>query len=339
MTRLYETFCSIVGAAIFLVKIGDRDLKSISVVTSAFNEESCIPELYSQLKKVFELELAYTWKLLIIDNGSSDNTWKIVSDLSCSDKRVLGIRMSRTFSLDAAFTCGLDLTEDDAVVIMCSDLQDPPSVIHQFIRGYESGYDQVVAKITSRKTVPLARRVLSKIFYKFASILTNSQIPEGVSDFRLVNRKCYLAMRSLREQHRFVRGLFAWTGFKTLEVEIERPPRFGGKSHFLGTKLSTVISWSVQNLIANSVRPLLWISGFGLLSSLISLIVVFASSLSWLLFGVPFAGFGTIVGLISLGFSLVFLFLGVISQYIALIFEQVKERPLYVIAETTKGAN
>lgn len=319
--------------------MGALGLKSISVVTSAFNEEACIPELYSQLKAVFELEKAYRWKLVIIDNGSTDSTWKVIYDLCLSDKRLDGIRMSRNFSLDAAFTCGLDAIEDDAAIIMCSDLQDPPNIIHQFLRGYEAGYDQVVAKITSRKTVPLMRRILSKIFYKFAVFLTNSRIPEGVSDFRLVNRKCYMAMRSMREQHRFVRGLFAWTGFKTLEVEMERPPRFGGESHFLGTKLLTVISWSIQNLIANSVRPLLWISGFGILSSLLSFVVVLVSSVSWFLFGVPFAGFGTIVGLISLGFSLVFLFLGVISQYIALIFEQVKERPLYVIAETTKGVN
>lgn len=308
------------------------------VVTSAFNEEACIPELYSQLTKVFELETAYVWKLLIIDNGSIDKTWDLIRNLSLADKRVSGVKMSRNFSLDAAFTCGLDLAVEDVVIIMCSDLQDPPEVIHKFLRGYELGYDQVLAKVISRKSVPLVRRMLSQAFYKVASFLTNSRIPEGVSDFRLVTRRCYESMRRMREQHRFVRGLFAWTGFRALEVEIERPARFGGESNFLGTNLITVISWSIQNLIANSVRPLHWISGFGMVSSFLSSIVVIFSSVSWILYGVPFAGFGTIVGLVSLGFSLVFLFLGVISQYIALIFEQVKERPLYLVAEKVEGS-
>lgn len=296
----------------------------------------CIPELYRQLIKVFDSEKYYEWNLLIIDNGSQDDTWARILDLTQSDPRVLGIRMSRNFSLDAAFTCGLDNISSDAAIIMCSDLQDPPSVIHQFLRGYEQGYEQVVAKVISRDSVPWLRRCLSRFFYKLASFLTNSRIPEGVSDFRLVSRTCYVAMRSLREQHRFVRGLFAWTGFRTLEVDIERPPRFGGDSHFLGTKLFTVIGWSIQNLFANSIRPLVWISGFGIASSILSLFMVCVFSILWLFSGVPFAGFGTIVGVISLGFSLVFLVLGVMSQYLALVYEQVKERPLYIVAEKAR---
>lgn len=311
-------------------------MKSIHVITSAFNEEVCIPELYRQLVDVFELESEYSWKLLIIDNGSSDNTWKIISNISNLDSRVQGVRMSRNFSLDAAFTCGVDLVDSDAAVIMCSDLQDPPHVISQFLREFESGYDQVVAKVIRRDSVPLIRRILSSLFYKFANALTDNQIPQGVSDFRLVSKACYLAMRRMREQHRFVRGLFAWTGFKTKEIPIDRPPRFGGQSHFLGTHLFRVLSWSVQSIISNTTKPLIWISFFGFVSSFLSIFLVLAFSILWLIVGVPFAGFGTIVGLVSLGFSLMFLFTGVIAQYLALIFEQVKERPLYLIAEKTQ---
>jgi glycosyltransferase involved in cell wall biosynthesis len=311
-------------------------MKSIHVITSAFNEEVCIPELYRQLVDVFELEAEYYWKLLIIDNGSSDNTWKIISNISNSDNRVQGVRMSRNFSLDAAFTCGVDLVDSDAAIIMCSDLQDPPHVISQFLREFESGYDQVVAKVIRRDSVPLIRRMLSSLFYKFANALTDNQIPQGVSDFRLVSKACYLAMRRMREQHRFVRGLFAWTGFKTKEIPIDRPPRFGGQSHFLGTHIFRVLSWSVQSIISNTTKPLIWISFFGFVSSFLSILLVLAFSLLWFIVGVPFAGFGTIVGLVSLGFSLMFLFTGVIAQYLALIFEQVKERPLYLISEKTQ---
>lgn len=285
---------------------------------------------------VFELESEYTWNLLIIDNGSSDDTWKIISDISKLDSRVQGVRMSRNFSLDAAFTCGIDLVDSDAAVIMCSDLQDPPHVISQFLREFEFGYDQVVAKVIRRDSVPLIRRTLSSLFYKFANALTDNQIPQGVSDFRLVSKACYLAMRRMREQHRFVRGLFAWTGFKTKEIPIVRPPRFGGQSHFLGTHLFRVLSWSVQSIISNTTKPLIWISFFGFVSSFFSIVLVFAFSILWVIAGVPFAGFGTIVGLVSLGFSLMFLFTGVIAQYLALVFEQVKERPLYLISEKTE---
>lgn len=311
-------------------------MKSIHVITSAFNEEVCIPELYRQLVDVFDLESEYSWKLLIIDNCSSDNTWKIISNISNSDNRVQGVRMSRNFSLDAAFTCGLDLVDSDAAVIMCSDLQDPPHMISQFLREFESGYDQVVAKVIRRDSVPLIRRMLSRVFYKFANTLTDNQIPQGVSDFRLVSKACYLAMRRMREQHRFVRGLFAWTGFKTKEIPMDRPPRFGGQSHFLGTHLFKVLGWSVQSIISNTTKPLIWISFFGFVSSFLSILLVLAFSILWLIAGVPFAGFGTIVGLVSLGFSLMFLFTGVIAQYLALIFEQVKDRPLYLISEKTQ---
>ena len=310
-------------------------MKSIHVITSAFNEEVCIPELYRQLVNVFALESEYSWKLLMIDNGSTDNTWKIITDISNADGRVQGVRMSRNFSLDAAFTCGIDLVDSDAAIIMCSDLQDPPHVISQFLRAFESGYDQVVAKVIGRDSVPVFRRVLSSLFYKFANSLTDSQIPKGVSDFRLVSKGCYLAMRRMREQHRFVRGLFAWTGFKTKEIEINRPPRFGGHSHFLGTHLFKVLTWSVQGIISNTTKPLFWMSFFGFVSSFLSILLTLIFSILWIMKGVPFAGFGTIVATISLGFSLVFLLIGVIAQYLALIFEQVKERPLYLISEYT----
>lgn len=311
-------------------------MKSIHVITSAFNEEVCIPELYRQLVKVFEIESEYCWKLMIIDNGSTDNTWQVISRISSDDDRVQGIRMSRNFSLDAAFTCGIDLVDSDAAVIMCSDLQDPPHVISQFLREFEAGYDQVVAKIVRRDSVPVVRRILSSLFYKFANVLTDRQIPRGVSDFRLVSKQCYLAMRKMREQHRFVRGLFAWTGFRTKEIEIDRPPRFGGESNFLGTHLLKVLGWSVQGIISNTTKPLIWISFFGFVSSFLSILLILVFSVLWLIVGVPFAGFGTIVGLISLGFSLMFLFIGVIAQYMALIFEQVKNRPLYLISESTR---
>ena len=308
---------------------------SLDILTSVLNEEVCLPELYERIKKVMGAHSSYSWRLIVCDNGSIDASWQIIQSLSVQDSRVLGIRMSRTFPLDSAFTCGLDLATADAVVIMASDLQDPPEVIHRFLEKYEEGYEQVVAKVIRRESVPFIRRMLSKAFYELANRLTKDMIPKGVSDFRLLNRPAYVAARSLRERNRFLRGLIAWTGFKTAEIEIERPPRFGGESKFVSLKLSGVLQWAFGAIFAHTTAPLIWISVLGVFFSIVSVVSTAILSLFWIIRGVPFAGFGTIVGFVCLGFSLVLLSIGVIAQYLALIYEEVKGRPIYVIAQRT----
>ena len=186
---------------------------SVDIVTSAFNEEDCLPELFDRVRKVFEGETSYSYRILVVDNGSSDRTWSIIQTYGEQDQRIAGFRMSRNFSLDAAFTCGLDHAESDVAIIMTSDLQDPPESIPALLREFENGYEQVLVRIRSRNSVPLLRRLLSKIFYKTAKKMTGGMLPESVSDFRLVSRKTYSAIRQLRESHRFLRGLGSWVGF------------------------------------------------------------------------------------------------------------------------------
>jgi dolichol-phosphate mannosyltransferase len=308
-------------------------MKTIDVITSAFNEEECLPELFKRLNAVAELELDYKFCFIVIDNGSSDRTWKIISEFHELDSRYLGIQMSRNFALDAAFTCGLDNAESDLAIIMTSDLQDPPEAIHELLRKYEEGYDQVLAKITNRGTVPLLRRKLSERFYKLANFMTGGMLPESVSDFRLVSRNCYEAIRSLRESHRFIRGLGSWVGFRTTYIEIERPPRFAGESKWLGTPLTRVIVHGFQSIFAYSTLPLAWVSIFGVLASISSIFFLVLMTVLWIAFGVPFAGFGSIIAAVVLCFSITILVLGVIAQYISLIYEEVKRRPLYVIGK------
>jgi dolichol-phosphate mannosyltransferase len=241
--------------------------------------------------------------------------------------------MSRTFSLDAAFTMGLDETESDAVILMASDLQDDPNVVEAFLLKWEEGYDQVVAKVVKKTQVPFIRRILSHAFYRIANQLTRDMIPRNVSDFRLMSRNTYLAVRSLREKHRFLRGLIAWTGFKTATIEIERANRFAGESKYEQIKLRKVISWATYAILSHTTAPLTLLAAAGMVLSLVSLLATIISSFFWILYGVPFAGFGTIVGILSLGFSLVLL--AIIAQYLGLIYEEVKSRPIYLIAEET----
>lgn len=308
---------------------------TLDIITSAYNEEDCLPELFNRLENVLRKEKKYKYQIHIMDNGSSDRTWEIINKFSALDKRITGYRMSRNFTLDSALTCGLDQATADIAIVMCSDLQDPPETIPTLLRKFEEGYDQVLVKIASRDSVPLLRRALSKLFYKIARFMTDKMLPESVSDFRLINRKTYIAIRNMRESHRFLRGLGAWVGFKTIEIEINRPPRFSGESKWLGVSLFKVITIASRSILAYSATPLIWISTLGFILSLISFIGVSILSLTWIIAGVPFAGYGTIVGFISLGFSLTMLSIGVLAQYLGLIYEEVKERPLYIISERT----
>jgi dolichol-phosphate mannosyltransferase len=311
-------------------------MTSIDFVSSAYNEEECLPELFARIDKVMSSEDEYTYRILIIDNGSVDRTWEIIEAQSFKDPRVIGIRMSRNFSLDSAFTCGLDYAESDIAIIMTSDLQDPPEAIPALLRKYEQGYDQVLAKIIKRDSVPFLRRGLSRIFYKLARGMTSGMLPESVSDFRLVNKRTYSAIRRLRESHRFLRGLGAWVGFKTTHIEIERPPRFAGESKWLGMSFFRVVGVASRSILAYSAQPLAWVSVLGLSLSILSIFGLSVLAIFWILFGVPFAGFGTLVGVVVLGFSLTMLCIGILAQYMGLIYEEVKHRPLYIVTETSK---
>ena len=306
---------------------------TVEVITSAYNEEDCLPELFSRLKKVFELEPNYEFKIIIMENASTDKTWQIISNEALSNSDIKAIKMSRNFSLDAAFTCGIDQAKADVAIIMTSDLQDPPEAIPELLRKYEEGYQQVLVKISSRKSVPIIRRILSKLFYKIANKLTGGMLPESVSDFRLLDRQTYSAVKTLRESHRFMRGLSSWVGFKTTHIEIERPPRFAGESEFMKISLLSAIARASRSILAYSATPLLWVSISGFILSTFSILGIVLMSIIWFTSGVPFAGFGTIVGLICLGFSLTMLCIGVLAQYLGLIYEEVKQRPLYIISE------
>lgn len=311
------------------------DKTTVDILTSAYNEEECLPELFTRLDKVFIGEEKYSYRILVVDNGSLDSTWNVIQNHANSNPRIYGFRMSRNFSLDAAFTCGIDNAESDIAIIMTSDLQDPPESIPALLREYENGSDQVLVKIKSRDAVPFLRRILSSLFYKIGKRMTGGMLPESVSDFRLVNKKTYQAIRRLRESHRFLRGLGSWVGFKTSYIEIDRPARFAGESKWIKMSLINVIAHASRSIFAYSATPLMFVSFMGVFFSILSFLGLIVSSAIWLISGVPFAGYGSIVGMIALGFSLTMLTIGILAQYLGLIYEEVKQRPLYIVSETS----
>lgn len=305
--------------------------KLVSVVVPAYNEEANVEALGRRLAAVFDAEDAYDWEAIVVENGSEDETWERLLDLHARDARFKVLQLSRNFRMDGGVTAGLNAVRGDAAVIMAADLQDPPELIHEFLRKWEDGYDIVFQVVTNRRGTGPIRRMNSQLFYWFAGKLTSGTIPRNVSDFRLVSRPVYETVNGMQERNRFVRGLFAWSGFKTVGVDHERAPREGGVS---GAHTFKVLDLALKGIFAHSYAPLKLISAFGLLVSGLSFVAIVVFAISFFVWGVPFAGFGTIVCLVLLMFGFLFTMLGIMSEYIGLIYEEVKQRPNYVVRAT-----
>ena len=304
--------------------------KLISIIIPAYNEEECVDELAARLKTLFASESQYDFEAIIVENGSIDTTWEKLQKIASADSRFKILKLSRNFRMDGGLTAGLDYIKGDACVLMTADLQDPPELISEFLRKWEAGWENIYGVVTKRGGTGPIRTFNSKMFYFVADKLTDGRIPKNASDFRLVDKKVYLAIKSMTERNRFVRGLFAWAGFKSIGIPMERPPRFGGVSNAHSLK---VIDLAFKGIFAHSYKPLRLITVFGLVLSAISFLTIIPLAIIWITSGVPFAGFGTIVSLFLFVLGILSLMIGILSEYIGLIYEEVKARPNYVVSE------
>ena len=305
--------------------------KLVNIIVSAYNEEDCIDELCARLAKVFDGESQYQFKAYIIENGSTDSTWEKLSKIASSDNRFAAIKLARNFRMDGGLTAGLSLVNGDACVLMAADLQDPPEMIPTFIRQWESGWENVYGIVTKRTGTKLLRKINSALFYKLAGYLTDGKIPKNASDFRLVDKRVYLAVREMHERNRFVRGLFGWVGFKSVGVPMVRPERYGGISN---AKTSAVLDLAFKGIFAHSHKPLRLITIIGLGISALAFLAVPVLAVVWFTSGVPFAGFGSLISVILLAFGVQIVLIGILSEYVGLIYEEVKGRPNFIISES-----
>lgn len=302
----------------------------ISIVVPAFNEEDCVDELARRLKIVFENVGKYEFEVIVIENGSTDATWDRLLAISKDDSRFKILKLSRNFRMDGGLTAGLDYVSGDACILMTADLQDPPEAIPEFLKLWEQGWENIYAVVTKRNGTGPIRRINSALFYWLAGKLTDGRLPRNASDFRLVDKKVYLAVRAMQERNRFVRGLFAWVGFRSIGIPIERPPRFGGVSNAHTFK---VLDLAFKGIFAHSYKPLRAITVFGLFLSLLSFLSILPLFFMWIVRGVPFAGFGTLVSLFLLILGFLSLMIGIVSEYVGLIYEEAKGRPNYLISK------
>ncbi len=227
-------------------------------------------------------------------------------------------------------SAGLASANGDAAVIMCADLQDPPELITAFIAAWEQGHDNVYQIVTKREGTGLIRRVNSQAFYWLINAMTGGLFPRNVSDFRLVDRQVYQTINDMKEHNRFMRGMFYWAGFKSIGIEHARAPRFAGESK---ANFGTVLALAIKGILSYSYLPLRAITYMGMIVSLAAFVFLFYIVYKAVFHGVPFAGFGTIMGVMLLMFGFLFTMLGVVAEYVGLIYEEVKQRPNFVVQE------
>ena len=303
--------------------------KKIALVIPAYNESECVGELAKRLAAVFDSEPAYDFEAVIVENGSTDDTMEKLLAIHAVDSRFKIVQLARNFRMDGGLTAGLGVIDADAVVLMTADLQDPPEFIPELIRKWEQGYENVYGVVTERGGTGLIRRMNSRLFYWLAGKLTSDRITKNASDFRLVDRKVYQAVRGMEERNRFVRGLFSWVGFRSIGLPMARPPRFAGESKAYSFG---VIDLAFKGIFAHSYVPLRLITVTGFLFSFIAAISVLVFAVRSVFYGVPFPGFGTLLCVMLIGFGMLTLFLGVVGEYLGLIYEEVKQRPNFVIS-------
>lgn len=303
-------------------------MKKISVVTSAYNESECIEELARRLVGVFGSLPQYEFEVIAVENGSTDDTFEKLAEIRDRDPRFKVVQLARNFRMDGGITAGLELAEADAVVLMSADLQDPPELIPEFIARWEEGYENVYGIVTARRGTSRLRQLNSRLFYWVIGRLTGDLIPQNASDFRLLDRVVYEQVRRLDERNRFVRGLVAWVGFRSIGVEHERPERFAGESKAHSIQVAQL---AIKAVCAHSSVPLIAIPVVGISLFFASILALVGFAVDWMVSGVPFPGFGTIVSLIVMLFGVLFFMLGIVSVYVGLIYDEVKGRPNFIV--------
>jgi len=305
----------------------------LSVVIPIFNEEEGIAELDKRLKALLdglEQELGLEWEVVFVNDGSRDRSLELLRDLASQEPRYRLISFSRNFGHQVAITAGLDRAEGDAVVVMDADLQDPPEVVREMAVKWREGFDVVYGARSKRHGESVFKKLTAAVFYRLLRALTGVSIPVDTGDFRLMSRPVVLTMRALRERHRFVRGLVSWVGFKQTAVYYERPARFAGETKY---PLRKMLRFALDAITSFSTLPLRAATWFGALAGLSALGVgAWAIYTKFFIRGVV-PGWTTIMIFVAFSSSVQLIMMGVLGEYLGRAYEELKARPLYIVAE------
>ncbi len=306
-----------------------RPRKLISIVTPLYNESANVEELARRLGAVFDLcAERYDFEVIAVENGSADDTYEKLLAVRAHDPRWKVIQLSRNFQMEGGMTAGLSAAQGDAAVIMAADLQDAPELIPRFIEKWEEGYENIYQVISRRPDESRFRRFAAATFYRIINRVSDTPVPRNASDFRLVDRLVYRAFNRLGERNRMVRAMWGFIGFRSCGIEAERAPRHGGRSSY---NFLLSVSFALRGILSSSNVPLKIIPFLGAACALLSFVILVGVVARAYLYGVPFDGFGTITGLMLMLFGFLFLLLGLVSEYIGMIYHETRHRPSFIV--------
>lgn len=304
-----------------------QSMQLLSVIVPVYNEEQVLDEFHRRLSAVLQ-RLDMRSEIIYVNDGSRDGTLALVRRLRARDACVSLIDLSRNFGKEAAMTAGFDLAAGDAVVVIDADLQDPPELIPEMIRQWRAGHDMVYAQRSARDGESRVKKTTSYLFYRLIQSLSRVRIPEDTGDFRLLSRRAVLALNSLREQHRFMKGLFAWIGYPQVAIAYRRAPRFAGTTKFNYWKLW---NFALEGLTSFTIVPLRVATYLGVLTAgaafLYAAFVIFKT----LAYGEHVSGYPSLMVVITFLGGAQLAFIGILGEYIGRMFNETKRRPLYFL--------
>lgn len=305
----------------------------VSVVLPIFNEQENLPALYERLARVLEGE-GRPFELVFVDDGSRDRSLEILRTFAAADPRVVVVELARNFGHQIAISAGLDHARGDGVIVMDADLQDPPEVLPQFIARWREGYDVVYAIRTGRKE-HLLLRLAYGLFYRMLRRVANIDIPLDAGDFCLMDRQVVDVLTAMPERNRFVRGIRSWVGLNQVGLEYERHGRYAGRPKYTLSRLTYL---ALDGIVSFSFVPLRIITILGFIVSALSIGLAAMYTVQRLAFGLNPPGFPTLIVAVFLLAGIQLITIGVIGEYVGRIFEEVKQRPLYVARRVTRAA-
>jgi glycosyltransferase involved in cell wall biosynthesis len=306
-------------------------LDSISIVVPCYNEEQVLPLFYEEMKHVMDKMNYVEFEIIFVDDGSKDKTLSIAKDLSNRDKRIRYVSFSRNFGKEAAIFAGLENSNGDYVAMMDADLQDPPALLEKMFQCLkEEEYDSVATRRVTREGEPKIRSFFARRFYKLMHKISKTDIVDGARDYRLMKRQMVNAIISMKEYNRFTKGIFGWVGFKTKWMEYQNIERAAGETKWSFWKL---LLYSIDGIVAFSTIPLAIASYVGVLLCGVSFISIIAILIRHFMGVVSAYGWSSLICVVLFISGIQLFFMGVIGQYLAKTYLEVKKRPIYIVRE------
>lgn len=304
----------------------------ISIIVPCYNESEALPIFIKELDKVTQQMSEQDFEIILVNDGSKDSTKEIMMELASKDARIKYISFSRNFGKEAAIYAGFSHAKGDLVAMMDADLQDPPSLLPEMYDAIvKEGYDSVATRRVTRKGEPPIRSFFARCFYKLINKMSKTEIVDGARDFRLMNRKFVNALLELKEYNRFSKGLFGWVGFKNKWIEFENVERVAGETKW---SFWSLFKYSIEGIVAFTTTPLVISSALGLFFCFLAFMAMLFIIIRKLAFGDPVSGWPSLVCIITFIGGIQLFVMGIIGQYMAKMYLEIKDRPIYIIDDT-----